>query len=97
MQSGAGHLGRIDNTGLEHIHIFAGIGIIPDIRALPALLAHFIGNDGAVAAAILGNGADRLLESAGHDLGPEPLVAFELLGALFSRVNSSDQRDAAAR
>src|SRR5581483_10987061 len=44
----------------------------------------------------LGDGADRLLQGASHDLGAEFLIAFELLGRFFGCRNAAQQGDAAA-
>ena len=40
---------RVDDAGLEHVDVLAGVGVVADVSLL---LLHFVSNDGTIFAAV---------------------------------------------
>ena len=55
-QGGADDLHGVDNAGLVHIDVLAGVGVV---ALIAGFLADFVGDDGAVLAAIVDDGLER--------------------------------------
>ena len=91
LQRRTGDLRRIENTGLDHVDIFAG----RDVEADVALgLFHALNHDTALVAAVRGELTQRLFDCALDDRGTSGLVAGEL--ELADRGSRTDQRNTAA-
>src|SRR6266508_2267355 len=86
-----GHLGRVDDAGLEQVGVLAGGGV----EALGvAQVAHPRDHHGALVAGVLGDPVGRQLERPAHDLGAGRLVADQV--QLVQRGLGAQQGDPAA-
>ena len=75
LQRAAGHLGRIDDAGFHEVFVFAG----GDVVAFVAFaLLHFLHDERAFLAGVIGERAERLFDRAADDLHADCFVAFEL-------------------
>jgi len=91
LQRGAGHLGRVDDAGLDQVGIFAG----RDVVTLVALaVLDLVDDDGAFSARVLDERAQGLLDGAADDLDADRLVTGEL--ELVEGLLRADEGDAAA-
>ena len=66
LQCRTDNLGRVDDTGLEHVHILFGLGV--EAEGLGLVLEDLADHDGAFDAGVLGDLTDRSLESAQDDV-----------------------------
>ena len=86
----AGDHGRVDDAGLDQVHVLAGV----DVEADAGLLGLDLADDHrALQAGVLGQLAKRLLEGAAHDVGAGRLVAGQLEAV--EGLDRVDQDDAA--
>src|SRR5438034_3778196 len=92
LQGGAGDLGRVDDPGLEHVDPLAGVGIEAD-RGLLFFLP-LLHDDRTLVAGVDGDLANRLFESAPHDVDPG-LDVLVLLLEFFQGRDGAHQGDAA--
>src|SRR5690606_2881135 len=88
LQGRPGDLGRIDDAGLEHVHILAVAGVEAD---LAAALDDFVNHHSAVLAAVLGNLAGRSFQGPGDDVAPDLGFAGNLVACLLDRVQRSQE------
>src|SRR5207302_1520913 len=88
-----GHLGRIENTGGDHVGVVFGFGIESEVRLLR--FANLADNDRAFVAGVGNDQPDGLFEGTLHYSYADLLVAFEF--QLFQSRNRSQECDAAAR
>src|ERR1700736_5676060 len=95
LQRRADHLGRIDDTGLHQVLVFAGRHVEPFIAAA---LLDFLDDQSAFLAGVVSQLARRKLKCAANDLYTDGLIAFQfeaiesLLGAKVC--NASAGKDA---
>ena len=94
LQRGTGDLGRIDDTGADHVavNLLVGVEAVADLAAALDLLKHHA----AVHTGVLGDLADRLLQRVDDDLHAGLLVALDLADELLDRGNGIDVGRAAA-
>src|SRR5476649_1466182 len=78
LQGRAGHLGRIDNAGLDHVRVFASRNVVTFVT-LAAF--DFVDNDGTFTAGVFDERAQRLLDGTTDDVDADLFVAcdFELV------------------
>src|SRR5207249_2525612 len=88
-----GHLGRIENTGRDHVGVVFGFGI--ESEGWLFRLANFAHNARTFVAGIGNDQPDGLFESALHNSYADLFVAFEL--QLFKSRNRAQECDATAR
>src|SRR5438046_2127233 len=88
-----GNLGRIENTGRDHVGVVFGFGIESEVWLFR--LANFAHNDRTFVAGIGNDQPDGLFESALYYSYADLLVAFEF--QLFKSRNGSQECDATAR
>src|SRR6266568_230181 len=88
-----GHLGRIENTGRDHVGVVFGFGIESEVWLFR--LANFAHNDRTFVAGIGNDQPDGLLESTLYYSYADLLVAFEF--QLLKSRNGSQECDATAR
>src|SRR3989454_106830 len=88
-----GHLGRIENTGRDHVGIVFGFGIESEVWLFR--LANFAHNDRTFVAGVGNDQPDGLFESTLHYSYADLLVAFEL--QLFKSRNRAQECDSTAR
>src|SRR5579863_381335 len=93
LQRKTGHLGRVQNAGLEHVAELARGGVVAE-GALAFL--HTVENHGSVLAGVLDDLAQRLLDRAGQNADADRLVLIRTLEVL-ERTLGADQRHTAAR
>src|SRR3546814_120360 len=72
LQRRAHDLGRVDDAGLEHVHVLAVLRIEADGGVLGVV--DLADDDGALVTGVLGDLADRRLQRAGDDLDADTLV-----------------------
>src|ERR1700687_15340 len=70
----ASHLGRVDDTGLEHVHELVVEGVVAEARLA---LADLFDDDGAFFAGVQADLPNRLLERLAHDVDTGRLVVLE--------------------
>ena len=91
-----GHLGRIDDARVEHVHVLAGHDVVADARILLLGLRtpHVLDDDVAVESGVLGQSAEGLVQRAPDDVDAGVGVAFQLDAV--ERLLGVEQRHAAA-
>src|SRR5437016_14177811 len=92
LKARTGHLGRMQNTGRDHVGIVFGFGIESEVWLFR--LANFAHNDRTFVAGIGNDQPDGLFESALYYSYADLLVAFEF--QLFKSRNGSQECDATA-
>src|SRR5207244_10040710 len=92
-QGGANDLDGVNNSGLVHIDVLGSVGVV---ALVARLLADFVGDNGAVAAAVIDDGLQRRGEGPQHDIDADLLVAFGLAASGLHRVGATEQGNAAA-
>ena len=65
LESHTAYLGRVDDTGLEHVHILTGTGIVTEIALA---LTNLLDNHATVNTCVSGNLTEWLLNSTGYDM-----------------------------
>ncbi len=86
-------LGRVDDTGLDHVDILARLGVEAEIRVLA--VEQFADDDRSLVAGVFGDLADRGLQRAADDVDTDFLVAIFRRQSV-ERLGRIEQRDAAA-
>ena len=86
-------LGRVDDAGLHHVDILAGLGVEAVVGVV--LVEQLADDDRAVDAGVLGDLAHRRLQRAADDVDADLLVVVVGL-QLGERLGGVEQRDAAA-
>src|SRR5262249_36510708 len=89
----AGHLGRVNDAGLDQVFELAGLRVVAEVHVLR--VADATDDDRAFFAGVADDLAQRLFAGAAHDLRADLLVAFQL--QLVDRGDAADQSHAAAR
>ena len=92
LQGRTGHLGGVDDAGLEQVLEHAGGGVEADVAGLALDL---LDDDGAFEAGVVGDEPSRGLERRSHGRGAGGLVAVERLDDLGHRRAGAEQGGAA--
>src|ERR1035437_7883118 len=92
LQSNAGDLGRVDDTGLDHVGELTGLSVIAE--GLVLVIADLADDDRALFAGVGDDLAQRLFQGALHDVGADLLVAFQLQS--IDGIDAAQKRNAAA-
>ena len=93
LERGAHDLDRVDDAHLDHVAIFAGLGVVAEV--VGGVVEHLADNHRAFVARVLGDLADRRLQGALDDADTGFLVGIDALGLEVG--GGTQQRDAAAR
>src|SRR5581483_2759946 len=88
-------LGRVNDAALQEVAELAPGGVVAPEVALA--LAHFLDDDGAFLAGVLGDDAHWLLHRLADDLGSGCLVLAQLGQQVIDRLLGQEQRFAASR
>src|SRR5690606_15734564 len=95
LQRGAGHLGGVDDAGLEHVvDVSVGGGVVAVLAVV--VVADGVDDDAAFGAGVGSDLAGRLFEGADEDVGARALVAAKGVCGLPDGVDGVDERDATA-
>ena len=95
LQSGTSDLGRVDDTGLDHI---LDVLLLLSIKAVVGLVGRddLVDDDAALEAGVLGDLAQRSFQSLQDDLSTGALVAFQRIAQLTDSRDGVDGSSAAA-
>src|SRR5579859_320693 len=93
LQRGADHLGRVDDAGLDHVHILFGLRI--EAEGGGAVFEHLANHDRAFNAGVFGDLTDRGLQCATHNGDAGFLVVVVTLEAV-QNLGRLQEGDAAA-
>ncbi len=93
LRATADHLDRVDDAGLEHVDVLAGVGVVAGVGRL---LADFVDDHRAVDAAVVGDLLHRSRQRVQHDVDADLLVTLGLAADFFDRFGATQQGHAAA-
>src|SRR3569833_172106 len=93
LQRRAGHLGRVDDAGLDQVLVRVGERVVTERVILRR--TDLLDDDGAFTTGVLHDHADRLFDGAANDVDANLLVGIQL--DRLERALRTDERDAAAR
>ena len=88
------NFGRVDDAGLDHVHIFFGRGVVAAVGVL--VFANLSNDDGAFASGIARDLADRLFERTPDDVHADLLLQRDILERI-QRLHAAEIGRAAAR